>query len=153
MAKKKGIVGEFKEFIMRGNVIDLAVGVIIGAAFKAIVDSLVADIIMPVVSLATKGIDFAKLFISLNGEKYPTLVDAKAAGAATITYGNFISVIINFIIMAFVIFMIVKGINRLSEKARKKEPEAAPTTKECPFCKSEINVEATKCPNCTSEVG
>ncbi len=152
MAKKKGIITEFKTFIMRGNVIDLAVGVIIGGAFKAIVDSLVADIIMPVVSLATKGIDFANLFISLDGNKYDTLKEAKEAGAAAITYGNFISVILNFLIMAFVIFMIVKGINRLSEKVKNKEPQAAPTTKECPYCKSEINIDATKCPNCTSEV-
>lgn len=154
MAKKGGIRAEFREFIMRGNVIDLAVGVIIGGAFQAIVNSLVNDVIMPVISLATKGIDFGNLFIALDGKDYATLEAAQEAGAATLAYGNFISAIINFLIMAFVIFMIVKGINKASDKLRKpkEEAEEAPTTKTCPFCKSEIALDATKCPHCTSDI-
>ena len=151
----KGFFGEFKKFIMRGNVIDLAVGVIVGGAFQAIVKSLVDDVVMPVISLATKGINFADLFIALDGNEYATLAAAQEAGAATLNYGNFISAILNFLIMAFVIFCFIKVINTINEKAKKKEEEeapAAPTTKECPFCKSEININATKCPNCTSEL-
>ncbi len=155
MAKGKGFMAEFKKFIMRGNVIDLAVGVIIGGAFQAIVKSLVDDIVMPVISLATKGLDFANWFVALDGKEYETLAAAQEAGAATLSYGNFISAILNFLIMAFVIFCFIKVINTINEKAKKKEEEeapAAPTTKECPYCKSEINIEATKCPNCTSEL-
>ena len=139
--KKKGIVAEFKEFIMRGNVIDLAVGVIIGGAFGAIVSSLVDDIIMPVISLFTKGMDFSKLAIQINEE-------------TTLNYGNFISAVINFLIMALVIFLMVKAINKARSIGKKEEPaeEAAPTTKVCPFCKSEIAIDATRCPNCTSEL-
>ena len=155
MAKGKGFMAEFKKFIMRGNVIDLAVGVIIGGAFQAIVKSLVDDIVMPVIGLATKGLDFANWFVALDGKEYETLAAAQEAGAATLSYGNFISAILNFLIMAFVIFCFIKVINTINEKAKKKEEEeapAAPTTKECPYCKSEINIEATKCPNCTSEL-
>lgn len=156
MAKdKKGLVGEFKEFIMRGNVVDLAVGVIIGGAFGAIVNSLVNDIIMPVISLFTKGIDFANLFIQLDGgEKFATLEAAQEAGVAVLAYGNFISAIINFLIMALVIFLLVKAINKVHTIGKKEEPaeEEAPTTKTCPFCKSEIAIEATRCPHCTSEL-
>ena len=156
MAKdKKSLGAEFKEFIMRGNVVDLAVGVIIGGAFGAIVSSLVDDIIMPVISLLTKGIDFANLFIQLSGdEKYATLEAAKEAGVAVIAYGNFIAAVINFLIMALVIFLLVKGINKARSIGRKEEPaeEEAPTTKTCPFCKSEIAIEATRCPHCTSEI-
>lgn len=154
MAKGKGIRNEFKEFIMRGNVLDLAVGVIIGGAFQAIVNSLVNDIIMPVISLFTKGIDFASKFVALDGQSYASLAEAQEKGAAVLTYGNFISAIINFIIMAFVIFLIVKAINKASAVAKKPEEvvEEAPTTKECPFCKSEIAIEATKCPHCTSDI-
>lgn len=155
MAKGKGFIAEFKKFIMRGNVIDLAVGVIIGGAFQAIVKSLVDDIVMPIISLATKGLDFANWFVALDGKEYETLAAAQEAGAATLSYGNFISAILNFLIMAFVIFCFIKVINTINEKAKKKEEEeapAAPTTKECPYCKSEINIEATKCPNCTSEL-
>jgi large conductance mechanosensitive channel len=154
MAKGKGIRNEFKEFIMRGNVLDLAVGVIIGGAFQAIVNSLVNDIIMPVISLFTKGIDFASKFVALDGQSYASLAEAQEKGAAVLTYGNFISAIINFIIMAFVIFLIVKAINKASAAAKKTEEvvEEAPTTKECPFCKSEIAIEATKCPHCTSDI-
>ena len=154
MSKKSGFMSEFKEFIMRGNVIDLAVGVIIGAAFQAIIKSLVDDLVMPIISLATGGIDFSNMFISLNGEKYDTLAAAQEAGAAVFAYGNFINAVLNFLIMAFVIFVLVRTINKLRDKAAKKEEvvEAAPTTKKCPFCKSEIDIEATKCPNCTSDV-
>ncbi len=154
MAKGNGFFGEFKKFIMRGNVIDLAVGVIVGGAFQAIVKSLVDDVVMPVISLATKGINFADLFIALDGGEYATLAAAQEAGAATLNYGNFISAILNFLIMAFVVFLLVKGINAVADKTKKKEEEApaAPTTKECPYCKSEIAIGATKCPNCTSDL-
>ena len=152
MAKGKGFAAEFKKFIMRGNVIDLAVGVIIGGAFQAIVKSLVDDIIMPVVGLATKGIDFTNWFIALDGNKYETLELAEEAGAATLNFGSFISAILNFLIMALVIFIFVKAINTVAEKARKPEAPAEPTTKKCPYCKSEISIEATRCPNCTSQL-
>ena len=140
--KKNGFVSEFKEFIMRGNVIDLAVGVIIGGAFQAIVSSLVDDIIMPIVSLATKGMDFTKLAIQINEE-------------TQLCYGNFITAIINFLIMAFVIFLLVKGINKVHAAGKKEEApaeEPAPTVKTCPFCKTEIAIDATRCPHCTSEL-
>ncbi len=154
MAKGNGFFGEFKKFIMRGNVIDLAVGVIVGGAFQAIVKSLVDDVVMPVISLATKGINFADLFIALDGGEYATLAAAQEAGAATLNYGNFISAILNFLIMAFVVFLLVKGINAVADKTKKEEEEAPaePTTKECPYCKSEIAIGATKCPNCTSDL-
>mgnify|MGYP001535946423 FL=1 len=150
--KKPGWLDEFKVFIMRGNVIDLAVGVIIGGAFQSIVKSLVDDIFMPIISLATKGIDFSNWFIALDGNKYGTLAQAQEAGAAVISYGNFISAVINFIIMAFIIFLLVKAINTLAEKTKKAEEPAAPTTKKCPYCMSEIDIEATKCPHCTSSL-
>ncbi|MBQ7064612.1 MAG: large conductance mechanosensitive channel protein MscL [Firmicutes bacterium] len=146
---------EFKTFITRGNMMDLAVGVIVGGAFNAIVTSLVNDVIMPVISLATGKIDFANLFVALDGGKYATLAKAKEAGAAVLAYGNFITAIINFIILALVVFFLVKGLNKLRESNAKKEEApapAAPTTKICPFCKSEIAIEATRCPHCTSEL-
>lgn len=152
MAKGKGFIAEFKKFVMRGNVIDLAVGVIIGGAFQSIVKSLVDDIFMPIISLATKGIDFSNWFIALDGNKYGTLAQAQEAGAAVISYGNFISAVINFIIMAFIIFLFVKAINTLAEKTKKAEEPAAPTTKKCPYCMSEIDIEATRCPHCTSSL-
>ncbi len=151
----KGFFGEFKKFIMRGNVIDLAVGVIIGGAFQAIVNSLVNDIVSPVLSLITKGANFADKFIVLTAEEvsFATVEAAKEAGYATLNYGSFITAVINFIIMAFVIFLLVKSINKVSEIGKKKEEApAAPTTKKCPFCKSEISIEATKCPHCTSDI-
>ena len=154
MSKAKGFAAEFKKFIMRGNVIDLAVGVIVGGAFQAIVKSLVDDVVMPVISLATKGVDFANWFIALDGGEYATLEAAQEAGASVLSYGNFISAILNFLIMAFVVFLLVKGINTIADKTKKKEEEAPaePTTKECPFCKSEISIEATRCPHCTSQL-
>lgn len=152
----KGFINEFKKFIMRGNVIDLAVGVIIGGAFQAIVNSLVNDVVSPVISLATKGINFADKFLVLavTDETFATAEAAKEAGYATLNYGAFITAVINFLIMATVIFLLVKGINKVSEIGKKKEEpvEEAPTTKTCPFCKSEISIEAVKCPNCTSDL-
>lgn len=156
MAKNKdsGFVAEFKKFILRGNVMDMAVGVIIGGAFQAIVNSLINDIIMPVISLATNGVDFANWFIALDGKEYATLQAAQDAGAATINFGTFISAILNFLIMAIIIFLIVRSINKVSDKFKKEEEAApaAPTTKVCPFCKSEISIDAVKCPHCTSDI-
>ncbi|WP_330391835.1 large conductance mechanosensitive channel protein MscL [Butyrivibrio proteoclasticus] len=151
-SKGKSLAGEFREFIMRGNVMDMAVGVIIGGAFQKIITSLVDDIIMPVISLLTGGIDFNNMFVSLDGTSYATLEAAKEAGAATLNYGTFITVVINFLLMAFVIFLLVKFMNAVSNKIKKEEEEAAPATKICPRCKSEINIEATRCPHCTSEL-
>ncbi len=150
----KGFINEFKTFIMRGNVIDLAVGVIIGGAFQAIVNSLVNDVVSPVISLATKGINFADKFLVLTTDEvaFQTVEAAKEAGYATLNYGSFITAVINFLIMATVIFLLVKGINKVSSIGKKEEAPAAPTTKACPFCKSEISLEAVKCPNCTSEL-
>ena len=153
--KKNGFISEFKTFVLRGNVIDLAVGVIVGGAFQAIVKSLVDDVVMPAISLLTKGLDFTNLFIQLSGDvKYETVEAAKEAGVAVLSYGNFISAVINFFIMAFVIFLLIKGINKISAIGKKEEEvvEEAPTTKVCPFCKSEISIEAVKCPNCTSDI-
>ncbi len=151
-AKSKSIAGEFREFIMRGNVMDMAVGVIIGGAFQKIISSLVDDIIMPLISVLTGGIDFNNHFVVLDGGSYPSLEAAKEAGAATLNYGTFITVLINFILMALVIFFLIKGMNRLSERFAKEKEEAPATTKICPRCKSEINIEATRCPHCTSEL-
>lgn len=140
----KKFFGEFKTFITRGNVMDMAVGVIIGGAFQAIINSLVNDVVMPVLSVITGGTDFTKWTI--------TLVEAvdENTPAVTLNYGSFISAVINFLLMAFVIFTFVKMINNLTEKLQKKKEEPAPTTKKCPFCKSEIDIEATRCPHCTS---
>lgn len=145
----KNFIEEFKKFIMRGNVMDLAVGVIIGGAFQAIINSLVNDVIMPLIGLITGGIDFSNLFIQLSGEKYATLAEAQAAGVAVFAYGNFITAVLNFLIIAFVIFLLVKGMNRLAE-GKKKDVKEEPTTKTCPFCQSEISIKATRCPHCTS---
>ncbi|MGN0467222.1 MAG: large conductance mechanosensitive channel protein MscL [Acutalibacteraceae bacterium] len=151
--KGKGFFGEFKTFIMRGNVIDLAVGVIIGGAFQAIVNSLVNDLISPLLSLLTKGINFSDKFIVLGitDETFKTAKQAAEAGYATFNYGSLITAVINFLIMSFVIFLIVKAINKISSIG-KKEEEEAPTTKICPFCKTEISIDAVKCPHCTSDV-
>jgi len=139
---------EFKAFVMRGNVVDMAIGIIIGLAFGKIVTSLVNDVIMPPIGLLLGKIDFANLFINISGQSFPTLAVAKAAGAATINYGMFINTIIDFIIVAFVIFLLVRQINRMKKPA----PAAALTTKECPFCYSAIPIKATRCPNCTSQL-
>lgn len=148
--KKNKTVEEFKKFALKGNMIDLAVGVIIGGAFNGIVSSLVNDIVMPVLSLFTGKLDFSNWFIALDGNKYATAAAAAEAGAATLNYGNFISGVINFIIMAIVVFVMVKTINKL--KTQESAPVAAPTTKKCPYCKSEIALDAVKCPHCTSTV-
>jgi len=141
---------EIKAFILRGNVIDLAVGVIIGAAFGKIIASLVSDILMPPVGLLLGRVDFSNLFINLSGQAYPTLADAKAAGAATINYGVFLNTIIEFLIVALALFVVIRQVNRL--KAQKEAAPAAPTTKDCPFCYSAIPIKATRCPNCTSQL-
>lgn len=147
---------EFREFIMRGNVIDMAVGIIIGAAFSAIVGSLVKDVIMPPIGLALGGVDFANLFgVIKEGTPvgpYATLADAQAAGAVTVNYGVFINAIITFLIVAFVIFLVVRYINRLRRATEKPVPVAAPAVKDCPFCLSSIPIKATRCPNCTSDI-
>lgn len=156
MKKEKGVnfIKEFKDFISKGNVIDLAVGVIIGGAFSGIVTSLVTNIITPIISLVTGKVSFTDLFIALDGKEYATLAAATEAGASTVNYGLFVQGVIDFIITAFVIFLLVKCINKIRSLGKKEEaaPAPAPTTKICPFCKSEINIEATRCPNCTSEV-
>jgi large conductance mechanosensitive channel len=140
---------EFKEFALRGNVMDLAIGVIIGAAFGKIVSSLVTDILMPPIGLLLGKVDFSNLYISLTGEKFKSLADAQAAGAATLNYGIFLNNIINFIIVALVIFIIIRQINRLTKKPA---PAAEPTTRECPYCITQVSVKATRCPNCTSDL-
>ncbi|HHT89070.1 MAG TPA: large conductance mechanosensitive channel protein MscL [Clostridiales bacterium] len=139
---------EFKKFALRGNMIDLAVGIIIGGAFNSIVNSLVNDVVMPLLGLFTKKIDFSNLFLSLDGKAYDTLTAAEEAEAAVIKYGLFLSNVLNFIIMAFVVFLIVRWINKL----QRPEPPAAPTTKKCPYCYSDIHIEATKCSHCTADV-
>lgn len=151
---KKSLWAEFREFINKGNVMDMAVGVIIGGAFKSIVDSLVNDLFMPLVSRVTGGVDFTNWFISLDGNRYDTLAAAQEAGAATLNYGQFITVVLNFILLAFFVFLIVKAFNALRESTHKKQQEApaAPTTKVCPYCKSTIAIDAVRCPNCTSEL-
>ena len=146
---------EFKEFAMRGNVVDMAVGIIIGAAFGRIVSSLVADIVMPPIGLLLGNIDFANLFIVLKeGAKavgpYASLSAAKAAGAVTINYGLFINTVITFLIVAFAVFLLVRNINRL--KREEEAPPVASTTKECPYCISTIPIKATRCSHCTSEL-
>jgi len=139
---------EFKEFVIKGSVLDLAIGVIMGIAFGAIIKSLVDDIIMPPIGLLLGNINFADLFINLSGKAYPSLKAAQDAGAATINYGLFLNTVINFLIIAFVIFLLVRQINRM-----KREPApAAPATKECTYCLSAIPVKATRCPNCTSQL-
>ena len=150
----KKFFGEFREFIAKGNVIDLAVGVIIGGAFSNIVKNLVENLITPLISLITKQVSFTDMFIALDGNEYATLAAAQEVGAATLNYGLFIQAVIDFLITAFVIFLLVKGINKIRNMGKKEEApvEEAPTTKVCPFCKSEIAIDATRCPNCTSEV-
>ncbi len=143
------ILQEFKTFIMRGNVMDMAVGVIVGGAFSSIINSLVDDIIMPVVTLITGKINFSDMMLTLNGETYASLQAARDAGAPVIAYGNFIQIVIQFLLTAFVIFMVIKAINRLHKKP---EEVVVPTTKICPYCKSEIHIEAVKCPHCASEL-
>ena len=141
---------EFKDFAVRGNVIDLAIGIIIGTAFGRIVTSLVTDIIMPPLGVLLGKVDFTNLYINLSGKAFNSLADAKAAGAATINYGLFINTLINFVIVAFVLFLLIRAMNRMT--AKPAPAPAAPTDKACPFCFSNIPIKATRCPNCTSQL-
>jgi large conductance mechanosensitive channel len=139
---------EFKEFIMRGNVLDLAIAVVIGAAFGKIIASLVDDIIMPPIGLALGNVDFANLFVNLSGKDYPSVAAAKAAGAATLNYGIFFNTIFSFLIIAFVIFLLMRSYSKM----QKPKLAPAPTTKDCPYCLSPIPIKATRCAHCTSEL-
>lgn len=144
----KKFLDEFKTFIVRGNVLDLAVAVIIGGAFQKIITSMVNDLIMPIISLITGGIDFKNWFFAFDMQEYATIEAAKQAGVATLNYGTFLTESINFVIMAFVIFLMVKSMNVIATRLRPIEEKV--TTKECPFCKSNIHIGAMRCPNCTS---
>jgi len=151
-----GMMKEFREFAVKGNVVDMAVGIIIGAAFGTIVKSLVADVIMPPIGLLLGNVDFANLFLVLkdgaqSAAPYATVAEAQAAGAVTLNYGVFINTIISFLIVALAVFVLVKNINRLK---RKEEPAPAPepTTKDCPFCLTAVPIKAVRCPNCTSDI-
>ena len=150
-----GMVKEFKEFAMRGNVVDMAVGIIIGGAFGTIVKSLVNDVLMPPIGLLLGGVDFSNFFLVLkDGAKsaapYAALSDAQGAGAVTVNYGVFFNAVVSFLIVAFAVFLLIKGIN--SMKRKEEAPPAEPTTKECPFCMSTIAIKASRCPSCTSEL-
>lgn len=136
---------EFKEFAMRGNVLDMAIGIIIGAAFGRIINSFVADVLMPPIGLLLGNVDFSNLFVNLSGTHYNSLAEAKTAGAATVNYGAFLNTLIDFVIVAFAIFLLVRQVNRF-----KAQPEV--TTKECPECLSKIPLKASRCPHCTSEL-
>ncbi len=142
------MIKEFKEFIMKGNVMDMAVGIIIGAAFGKVVTSFVTDVLMPPIGLLLGKVDFSNLFINLSGTSFESLADAKKVGAATLNYGLFINTAIDFLIVGFVIFLLVKQVNRLKRPA----PAALPTTKECPYCYSVIPLKAVRCGNCTSDL-
>ena len=140
---------DFKAFVLRGNVMDLAVGVIIGAAFGKIVSSFVTDILMPPLGLLLGKVDFSNLYLSLSGQKYASLAEAQAAGAPTLNYGLFINNIIDFLILALVIFLLIRTLTKLTKK---EEKPAEVTTRDCPYCQTSISKKATRCPNCTSEV-
>lgn len=139
---------EFRDFAMRGNVVDLAIGIIIGAAFGRIVSSLVNDILMPPIGVVLGSVDFSNLFITLSGQHYASLAEAKAAGAATLNYGVFINNVIDFLIVAFAVFLVMRQVNRFT----KKTEAVATTTKDCPYCLSKIPLQAVRCPQCTSDV-
>jgi len=151
------MLAEFKKFALRGSVVDLAIGVVIGGAFGAVVNSLVNDIIMPPIGLLLGGVNFDNLMWVLSAgdpaPPYATPADAAAAGAVTINYGQFISVIITFLIVAWVVFLLVKALNRLSEMGKEPAAPEEPTTKECPYCTQEISIKAVRCPYCTSDLG
>ena len=142
---------EFKEFAMRGNVVDMAVGIIIGGAFGKIVSSLVKDVIMPPIGKLMGNVDFANLFVTLGGQDFATLAEAQEAGAATINYGVFINTVLDFVIVAFAIFMVIRAMNKL--KRKEEAPPAEPTTKECPQCLSTIPIKAVRCAHCTAQLG
>lgn len=150
-----GMMREFKEFAIKGNVVDMAVGIIIGAAFGTIVKSLVADVLMPPIGLLLGNVDFSNLFVVLKqgaevAGPYATLADATGAGAVTLNYGMFINTVISFVIVAFSVFVVIKNMNRLKKK--EEVIEASPTSKECPFCYSVVPIKAVRCPSCTSEL-
>ena len=153
MKLKFGFLKDFEQFILRGNVMDMAVGVIIGAAFGQIINSMVKDIVMPVISIFTGRIDFSNKFIALNGKKYSTIAEAANAGASTINYGIFITIVIQFLITAFAIFLMVKAVNKLTDLKNKISPDdPTPIIEEpplCPYCLMEIKKGATRCPYCT----
>lgn len=152
--KAKNTMSEFKEFALKGNIVDMAVGVVIGGAFGTIVSSLVSDIVMPLISSITGNIDFTNKFVVLRnteGVVYNTLAEAQAAGANTLNWGTFLTNVINFLIIAIVMFIIIKKVFGALHKAKEEAP-AAPTTKICPHCKSEIHIDADRCPHCTSEL-
>jgi large conductance mechanosensitive channel len=140
---------EFREFAVKGNVLDMAVGIIIGAAFGKIVTSFVEDVVMPPIGLVLGKVDFSNLFISLNGQSYPSVAAAKQAGAATLNYGLFVNNIVSFLIVAFAVFLLVKGVNRLRREEQQVEEV---TEKDCPYCLSKVAVQASRCPHCTSEL-
>jgi large conductance mechanosensitive channel len=142
---------EFREFAMRGNVVDMAVGIIIGAAFGKIVASLVADVIMPPISILLGNVDFTEWFITLSSGSYETLAAAQEAGAATLNVGLFINAIVNFVIIAFAVFLLIRAINQLKRK-EEAAPAPAPTTKDCPYCLSAVPLKATRCGHCTSDL-
>jgi large conductance mechanosensitive channel len=146
---------EFKEFAMRGNVVDMAVGIIIGAAFGSIVKSLVADIIMPPIGLLLGNVDFSNLFLVLKtgtvSGPFATLAEATSAGAVTLNYGLFLNTVISFVIVAFSVFLLIRGMNRMKRK-EEPAPAAAPTTRDCPYCFTSIAIKATRCPHCTSHI-
>jgi len=140
------MIKEFKEFVMKGNVLDMAVGIIIGAAFGKVVTSFVSDVLMPPIGLLLGKVDFSNLFINMSGKTFESLAEAKKAGAATLNYGLFLNTTIDFLIVGFAVFLMVKQVNRL----QRQEPPAAPVTRVCPFCFTDIPVKATRCPHCTS---
>jgi large conductance mechanosensitive channel len=141
------MIREFKEFAMRGSMLDLAIGIVLGAAFGRIITSLVNDILMPPIGLALGGLDFASLFIALKGGPYPSVAAAKAAGAPTINYGIFLNTVVDFVLVAAVLFLVIKQVNRM-----RRQPDVTPTTKPCPFCLSTVPLKAVRCPYCTSDL-
>lgn len=149
--KTKGFWEEFKAFAIKGNAVDLAIGMVIGSAFTSIVNSLVTDILTPLIGAITGGLDYSEWFISLDGSNYATLAEAQENGAAILSYGNFLTALINFAIVSFTIFIIFKKL-LISHKKSDEVPVTEPTEKECPYCMSTINIKATKCPHCTSEL-
>lgn len=145
------MIKEFKEFAVKGNMVDMAIGIVIGAAFGKIVSSLVSDVLMPPLGKIMGNVDFSSLFINLSGGSYPSLTAAKAVGAATVNYGIFINSVIDFLIIAFALFLFVKGMNTMNRKDKAAAP-APPPMKECPYCFSSISLKATRCPCCTSTI-